>query len=89
MEQRGKPIDPHSTNGDLSTMVDVDDEKGLKQLAWAIYDGVLLPGDPLQLQGQHDWAWIIVHSYCLVFQGEYDLEQCIHALQHPSMLSRL
>ena len=45
-EQRAKPIDPCNTRGDASTMVDVDDEKGLEQLAWAIYDGVLLPGDP-------------------------------------------
>ena len=48
-------------------MVDVNDKKGLKQLTWAVYDGVLLPGDPLQLQGQHDWAWIIVGTYPLVF----------------------
>ena len=75
-EQRGKPINPHKTCGDASTMVDVDDEKGLKWLAWAIYDSVLLPRDPLQLQGQHDWVQIMAGTYCLVFWGEYDFDHC-------------
>ena len=55
-EQRGKPIDPSSTQGDVSTMVDVHDKKRLKQLVWAVYDGMLLPGDPLPLQGCQDWV---------------------------------
>ena len=50
-EQRGKPIDPCKTSGDASTLVDVDDKKGLQWLAWAVYDGMLLPGDPPELQG--------------------------------------
>ena len=58
-------------------MVDVNDETGLEQLAWAIYDGVLLPGDPPQLQGEHDWAQIMVGTYHLVFQGEYDYDHCL------------
>ena len=60
----------------MSTMVDVDDEKVLEQLAWAIDDGVLLPTDPPQLEGRHDWAWIIAGTYHLVFWGEYDYDHC-------------
>ena len=32
---------------------------GLECLAWAVYDGVFLPGDPPTLIGYHDWKWII------------------------------
>ena len=42
--------------GTVSTLVDVHDEKGLEQLTWATYDGVLLHGDLPQLQDQYDWA---------------------------------
>ena len=55
-EWQGKPIDPHKTMGTVSTLVDVHDEKGLERLIWAVYDGVLLPGDLPELQGQHDWV---------------------------------
>ena len=85
MEWRGKPINPCKTCGDASTMVDVDDEKGLKQLTWAIYDGVFLPGDPPQLQGQHDWAQIMAGTYHLMFWGEYNFDHFPHAPQHPLM----
>ena len=76
MEQRGKPIDPHSTCGDAYTVVDVDDEKALKQLVWAIYDGVLLPGHPPQLWGQHDWAQIMAGTYHLVFWAKHNSDHC-------------
>ena len=75
-EWRGKPINPDKTCGDMSTMVDVNDEKGLKRLTWAVYDGVLLPSDPPQLQGRHNWVQIIAGTYCLVFWGEYDCDHC-------------
>ena len=57
-------------------MVDVDDEKRLKLLSWAVYDGVLLPRDPPQLQGQHGWVWINVGTYHLVFRGRSNFDQC-------------
>ena len=80
MEWRGKPINPCNTFGDASTMVDVDDEKGLEWLAWAIYDGVLLPRDPPQLQ--HDWVQIIVGTYRLVFRGRNDFDHCPPPMHH-------
>ena len=85
-EQRGKSINPQKTCGDTSTMVDVEDKKGLKLLVMAIYDGVLLPGEPPQLQDRHDWVQIIDSTYRLVFQGEYII--ACHAPLHPLMLSR-
>ena len=57
-------------------MVDVDDKKGLKWLTWAVYDGVLLPEDSPQLQGQHDWVQIIAGTYRLVFRGRSDFDHC-------------
>ena len=43
-------------------------------LVWAIYDGLLLPGDLPELQGQHDWAQIIAGTYYLVYRGNQDSE---------------
>ena len=77
MEWRGKPINPCKTCGDASTMVDANAETGLKQLTWVIYDGVLLPRDPRQLQGQHDWLQIMAGTYHLMFQGEHDFDHCL------------
>ena len=54
--------------------MDVDNEKGLEQLTWAIYDGVLLPGDHPELQGQNDWVQIIAGTYCLLFRGDSDFD---------------
>ena len=52
MGQRGKPINPYKTCGDASTIVDVDDEKGLER--WCA------PAQqPLWLQARYDWARII------------------------------
>ena len=53
------------------------DEKGLKRLAWAVCDGVLLPSDLPELQGQHDWARIIAGTYCLMFRGNSDFDHCL------------
>ena len=33
--------------------------KGLEHLAWAVYDGVYMPGDLPDLTGHHDWERII------------------------------
>ena len=65
-EWRGKPINPHKTCGDASTMVDVDDKKGPKRLAWAIHDGVLLPGDPHSSRASMTGcgSWQVPISWC-------------------------
>ena len=62
--------------GTASTLADVHDKKGLKWFTWAIYDGMLLPGDLLELQGQHDWVEIIAGTYCLMYRGNRDSEHC-------------
>ena len=41
MEHRGKAMPSSQTSGTTSTMVDMNDELLLEQLAWAIYDDVL------------------------------------------------
>ena len=76
MEWRGKPINPCKTCGNVSTTVDVDDEKWL---AWAIYDSMLLPRDPPQLQGQHDSVQIMAGTYCLMFWEENYFDHCTAA----------
>ena len=60
----------------MSTLVDVDDEKGLEWLTWTVYDGMLLPWDPLELEGQHDWVWIIMVTYHLMFRGDSNFDHC-------------
>lgn len=82
-------MDPCNTSGDAYTPVDVDDKKGLKQLAWAIYDGVLLPGDTPELEGQHDWVWSITGTYYLMFKGDSNFDHYPHALPCPLMLHGL
>ena len=44
-DQRGKPKKPHRTHGEAYARVDLNDANGLKCLAWAVYDGVFLPGN--------------------------------------------
>ena len=68
-ECRGKPMPSSQTSGTASTMVDVNDELLLEQLAWVIYDGVLELGNLPLLKGQHDWSHIIVGAYCLIYKG--------------------
>ena len=39
--------------------VNLSDVNGLEHFAWAVYNGVYVPGDPLALTGYHDWECII------------------------------
>ena len=85
----GKPIDPCKTRGTVSTLLDVHGEKGLEQLTWAVYDGVLLTGDLPELQGQHNWVQIITGTNHLMYRGNRDSEHWPHAPPHHLMLHRL
>ena len=50
--------------------VDLNDMDSLEHLAWAVYDGVFLPGNPPALTGHHDWEWIIVGATLrFIYQG--------------------
>ena len=83
MEQcNGKPIDPHMTMGVMSTMMDVDDEAYLERLVWAVYNGVLLPGDMPPLSGQHSLDRILSGTCRLIYRRDQDCQHC-----HASTIS--
>ena len=49
----------------------------LEHHAWAVYDGVFIPGDPPILTGHHDWSCIITGmTLCLIFYGKTMGEHC-------------
>ena len=55
----------------------LSDVDGLECLAWALYDGVYMPGDPPDLTGHHDWEHIIVGTtLCLIYHGRTNDEHC-------------
>ena len=56
--------------GEAYLRVDLNDVDGLEYLAWAVYDGIFLPGNPLALNGHHDWQWIIAGTMLrLIYWG--------------------
>ena len=57
--------------------VNLSDVDGLECLAWAVYNGVYVPGDPLDLTGHHDWERIIVGTTLhLIFHRRTNDEHC-------------
>ena len=76
-EQQGKPKKCCNTHGKAAVRVDLNDPDGLEHLAWVIYDGVFLPGDPPMLTGYHDWQWIIAGNMLrLIYRGPTADEHC-------------
>ena len=75
-EHRGKPLPSSQTSSTASTMVDVNDELLLEQLAWAIYDGVLELGHLSLLKGQHDWLQIMAGAHNLIYKGVRPKDHC-------------
>ena len=57
-----------NTLGYRYPLVDLTDMDDLECLAWAVYDGIFIPGDPPRLTGHHDWSCIItgmtLHLIC-------------------------
>ena len=45
-ERRGKPKKHHKMHGEAYPRVDLNDMDSLERLAWVVYDGVFLPGNP-------------------------------------------
>ena len=62
---------------------------GARVACWAIYDGVLLPGDLPELQGQHNWVQIIAGTDRLMYRGDRDSAHCSHAPPYHLILCRL
>ena len=57
--------------GDSYPLVDLTDVDDLEHLAWAVYNGVFIPGDPPILTGHHDWSCIITGmTLHLIFCGK-------------------
>ena len=69
-EQCSKPKKCHKMCSEAYLRVDLNDVDGLKHLAWVVYNGVFLPGNPPALTGHHDWQLIIVGTTLrLIYQG--------------------
>ena len=63
--------------GPLTQGLNLSGVGGLEHLAWAVYDGVYVPGDLLALTGYHDWERIIVGTTLhLIFCGRTNGEDC-------------
>ena len=66
-----------NTLGAAYPRVNLSDMDGLERLTWAVYDGVYMPGDLLDLTGHHDWEHIIVGTtLCLIYHGRTHAEHC-------------
>ena len=77
MEQHGSPKKPCNTLGDAYPRVVLSNMNGLECLAWAMYDGVFVPGDPPALTGHHDWSHIITGTTLhLILHGKIPSEHC-------------
>ena len=49
----------------------------LECLAWPVYDGIFIPGDPSILTRLHDWSRIITGTTpCLIFHGKTMGDHC-------------
>ena len=58
-------------------VVDLTDVDDLEQLAWAVYDGVFVLGDPPILTGHHDWSCIITGmTLHLIFHNKTRGKHC-------------
>ena len=66
-----------NTPGAAYPRVNMSDMDGLECLAWAVYDGVYMPGDLLDLTGHHNWEHIIVGTTLhLIYHGRTNDEHC-------------
>ena len=76
-EWHGSPKKPCNTLGDAYPRVILSDVNSLECLAWAVYNGVFVPGDPPALTGHHDWSCIIAGTtLCLIFHGKTPSKHC-------------
>ena len=73
----GSPKKPCNTLGDAYPRIVLSNVNGQECLAWAMYDGVFVPGDPPALTGHHDWSCIITgKTLCLIFCGKTPSKHC-------------
>ena len=66
-----------NTLNDAYPLVDLTDVDDLEHLAWAMYNGVFIPGDPPKLTSHHKWSCIITGmTLCLIYCGKTMEEHC-------------
>ena len=76
-EQHGSKKEKDNTLGDAYLQVDLQDANSFEHLAWAVYDGVFMPGNKLALSGHHDWDCVVAGTLIhLIFWGQTDKEHC-------------
>ena len=76
-EQHSSPKKSCNTLGDAYPRVVLSNVNGLECLAWAMCDGVFVPGDPPTLTGHHDWSHIVTGTTLqLIFYGKTPSEHC-------------
>ena len=84
-ERCGNPKKACNTLGNAYPRVNLNDVNGLKHLAWAVYNGVCMPGDLPALTGHHNWECIVMGTTLhLIFRGATNKEHC-----EPSMVASL
>ena len=66
-----------NTLGDAYPWVDFQDIHSLKCLAWAMYNGVFVPGNKPALSGHYDWDHVVAGTLIhLIFWGQTDKDHC-------------
>ena len=66
-----------NTLGNAYPLVDLTDVDDLECLAWAMYNGIFIPGNPPRLTGHHDWSCIITGmTLHLIYHGKTMGEHC-------------
>ena len=77
MEQHISAKKCWNTLNDMYLLVDLNDKDGLEPLAWAVYNGIFIPGDPPMLTSHYDWLCIIVGTTLhLIYHGKTVEEHC-------------
>ena len=71
MEQHGSAKKCQNTLRDAYPLVNLNDKNGLEHLAWTVYNGIFIPGNPPMLTGHQDWSCIIAGmTLCLIYRGK-------------------
>ena len=87
-EQHGSDKKCCNTLSNTYPLVDLSNMDGLECLAWAMYDGIFIPGDPPRLTGHHDWSHIIAGmTLHLIYHGKTVGSIALHVQWCPSMPS--
>ena len=76
-EQYGSEKKKGNMLGDTYSWADLQDANSLEHLAWAMYNGVFMPGNKPALSGHYNWDHVVVGTWIhLIFQGQTDKEHC-------------